>query len=191
MPSRGTEPVAKGAKPRPNVPAHIFAGTTTLGKQIRFELSRQHKPGEVAVDIQHSAGHMLPSGYVDRRLIVRAEFFTAAGAKVAEIDRAYGIKLVDEAGQPAPFFRAAKIAEDRRMIPGKPYTESFAIPATAAAGAPAVPTQTPTAIGPATKVTFSLLAATTAPELKAVYGEPELTVLKSTSLSLPVRAGGR
>jgi hypothetical protein len=203
MPSRGTEPVAKGAKPRPNVPSHIFAGTTTLGKQIRFELSRQHKPGEVAVDIQHSAGHMLPSGYVDRRLIVRAEFWNAAGAKIAEADRAYGIKLVDEAGQPAPFFRAAKIAEDRRMIPGKPYTESFPIPATIPAGAlspgvaPTIPMipNTPAApaapVGPATRVTISLLAAATAPELKAVYGEPELTVLKSTSLSLPVRPGGR
>lgn len=198
MPSRGTEPVAKGAKPRPNVPAHIFAGPTTLGKQIRFELSKHSKPGEVAVEISHTAGHMLPSGYVDRRLIVRAEFYNAAGAKVGQVDRSYGIKLVDAANQPAPFFRAVKVAEDRRMIPGKPYTESFPIPAglgptqapapvaPAPPAAPAAP-----AAGPPVKATLSLLAASTAPELQAVYGEPELTVLKSTSLTLPVRLGGR
>ena len=183
MPSRGTEPVAKGAKPRANVPAHIFAGAVALGRQIRFELSQKGRPGEITVELQHNAGHMMPSGFVDRRLIVRAEFFAQNGSKLSSTDRAYGIKLVDAAGQPAPFFRAARVAEDRRMIPGKLYLESFPIPtvpvgATPATGAPA-------------RVTVSLLATPTAPELSAVYGEPELTVLRSTSLTLPVRPGGR
>lgn len=184
MPSRGTEPVAKGAKPRSNVPAHIFADTARLGTQIRFEPLPKSKPGEITVALQHSAGHMLPSGFVERRIIVRAEFFDHGGAKVATLDRSYGIKLVDSAGQPAPFFRAARVAEDRRMAPGRQYTESFAVPA-----APALPS--PAAPSAATRVTLSLLAAPTAPELSAVYGEPELTVLKSTSLTLPSRPGGR
>lgn len=184
MPSRGTEPVAKGAKPRPNVPAHLFPGAAAFGKQIRFEPAHQGKPGEVGVEIQHTAGHALPSGYVDRRLIVRAEFLTATGVKVATIDRSYGIKLVDAAGKPAPFFRAARIAEDRRMLPGKLYSEFFPIPSAPAGAAPA-------AAGPPARVTLSLLAAPTDPELSAVYGEPELTVLKSTSLTLPARSGGR
>jgi hypothetical protein len=183
MPSRGTEPVAKGAKARPNVPGHLFAGATTLGKQIHFEISQKGKPGTVAVEIQHSAGHALPSGFVDRRLIVRAEFFGQNGAKLASIDHSYGIKLVNAAGQPAPFFQAARIAEDHRMVPGRPYLESFPIP-NAPVGAD------PTAGGPV-RVTLSLLAAATAPELSQVYGEPELTVLRSTSLTLPVHPGGR
>lgn len=185
MPSRGTEPVAKGAKPRPNVPAHLFPGAAVFGKQMRFEPLQKNKPGEIGVETQHTAGHALPSGYVDRRLIVRAEFVTATGVKIATVDHAYGIKLVDAAGQPAPFFRAARIGEDHRMLPGKLYIDSFPIPTAPPPGA------APAAAGPPARVNFSLLAAPTAPELSAVYGEPELTVLKSTSLTLPARSGGR
>lgn len=184
MPSRGTEAVAKGAKPRANVPAHVFAGAAVLGKQIRFDIAPKSKPGELAVEIQHNAGHALPSGFVDRRLIVRAEFFAQNGVKLATSDHVFGIKLVDANGQPAPFFRAARVAEDHRMIPGRLYVESFPIPATPGGAVPSG------AAAP-TRVTVSLLAAPTAPELSAVYGEPELTVIRFISLTLPVRPGGR
>lgn len=67
------------------------------------------------------------------------------------------------------------------MAPGKSYIESFRIPP-ATPGSPAA--------GPV-KLTLSLIAAPTAPDLSAVYGEPELTVLRSTSANVPLRAGGK
>lgn len=178
MPSRGTVPVARGSQPRPNVPSHTFPGAALLAKQVKFELLSRIKPGELAVEISHGAGHMLPSGFVDRRLIVRAEWLGADGSKLGTEDRVYGIMLSDDAGQPAPFFRATRIKQDRRMAPGKSYVESFRIPPASAGPAPV-------------KLMLSLLAAPTAPELSAVYGEPELTVLRSTSANLPLRSGGK
>jgi hypothetical protein len=178
MPSRGNEPVARGSKPRPNVPSHTFPGEVALGKSIRFELAPHGKPGEVAVEIQHSAGHMLPSGFVDRRLIVRAEWHGDSGAKLGSEDRVYGILLENDAGQPAPFFTATRIKQDHRMAPGKRYIEAFPVPNPTSGPAPA-------------KLTLSLLAAPTAPELSAVYGEPELAVIKTISVNLPLRSGGK
>lgn len=184
MPSRGTEPVARGAKPRPDVPSHGFPGAVTLGaKGTQLSAAPRGKPGEIAVTIQHSAGHMLPSGFVDRRLVLRAEYKAADGQTVFAEDRVFGVFLVDEAGQPAPFFRAARIKSERRIAPGKPYVEVFQLPQ------PGVPGVSVTA-APA-KAVFSLLSAATAPELRAVYGEPELTVIKSVSLNLPQRSGGK
>ena len=186
MPSRGTEAVARGSKPRANVPSHLFPSSAALSKLIKFELSPKSKPGELSIDIQHNAGHMMPSGYVDRRLLVRAEFFGADGAKLATEDRAYGIFLADESGQPAPFWKASKVKEDRRMTPGKQYIETFKIPQAGASAA-----GKPTIAAAPVRVTISLLAAPTAPELSATYGEPELSVLKSSSHNLPLRPGGK
>ena len=183
MPSRGSAAVARGSQPRPNVPVHSFPGAAALAKLLKFELAQRNKPGEIAVEISHSAGHMLPSGFVERRLIVRAEWLGADGSKLGTEDRVYGIILSDDAGQPVPFFAATRIKQDRRMAPGKSYIESFRIPP-AAPGSPAAPA------GPV-KLTLSLIAAPTAPDLSAVYGEPELTVLRSTSANVPLRAGGK
>lgn len=192
MPSRGTEEVARGSKPRPNVPSHAFGGALAWGKLIRLELGGNAKPGEINVEIQHNAGHALPSGYVDRRMLLRVEFFAANGTKIATEERSYGMKLVDAAGQPAPFFQAVRIAEDRRLVPGRMHIETFKLPAAASAPA-ATPGAgaglAPVAVAPS-KVTLSLVAAGTAPELRAVYGEPALVVIKTTSHPLPVRIGG-
>jgi hypothetical protein len=185
MPSRGTEPVARGAKPRPDVPSHGFPGAVALGsKGTQLTAAPRGKPGEIAVTIQHSAGHLLPSGFVDRRLLLRAEYKSAEGQTLGAEDRVFGIFLVDEAGQPAPFFRAARIKSERRIAPGKPHVEVFQVPQ------PDVPGGVAVTAAPA-RVVFSLVSAPTAPELRSVYGEPELTVIKSVSLNLPQRSGGK
>ncbi|HNN94684.1 MAG TPA: cytochrome c3 family protein [Pseudomonadota bacterium] len=186
MPSRGTEEVARGSKARPNVPSHAFGGALAWGKLIRLELAANAKPGEIAVEIQHNAGHSLPSGYVDRRVLLRVEFFAANGSKLSTEERSYGMVLADAAGQPAPFFQAVRIKEDRRLIPGRVHTESIKLPvAPAQVGVPA-----PAAVPGAAKVTLSLIAAGTAPELRATYGEPALVVIKTSSYPLPFRIGG-
>lgn len=184
MPSRGTEPVARGAKPRPNVPSHSFPGAVQLGKATKLEAAATRKPGEVAVTLLHNAGHMVPSGFVDRRLILRAEYQSADGQPLGAEERAFGVFLVDEADKPAPFFRAARIKEDRRIAPGKPHVELFQVPQ------PGTPGLVTVAAPPA-RVTFSLVSSPTAKELRAVYGEPELAVIKSVTLNLPQRTGGK
>lgn len=190
MPSRGTEEVARGSKPRPNVPSHAFGGALAWGKLIRLELAANAKPGEINVEIQHNAGHALPSGYVDRRMLLRVEFFAANGSKIATEERSYGMKLVDASGQPAPFFQAVRIAEDHRLVPGRVHIETFKLPTAAAPAVPPAPGALGPAVAAASKVTLSLVAAGTAPELRAVYGEPTLVVIKTTSHPLPVRTGG-
>ncbi len=171
MPADGKAPVARGSRARPDVPSHTFPGAMALGKQLRLEVSVDRQGGLVTVELAHSAGHLLPSGYVDRRLIVRATFHDQAGAVVGSQEQAYGVFLEDEKGQPAPFFRAVRVKADRRMIPGKTYASSFKIPEAPETGG--------TGGGPASKVVISILAARTAPELSAVYGEPDLLVLRS------------
>lgn len=175
MPSRGTEPVARGSQPRMNVPSHGFPGAAVLGKQVRMEVSVRGKPAELHVDLSHNAGHAIPAGFVDRRLLLRIDFQGADGRVLATEERWFGTKLVDAAGLPVPFFRAQRVAESRRIFPGKAHTEILPVPAAASA---------------ATKAVCSLVSAQTAPELTSVYGEPRTTVLKSVTIPLPVHAGG-
>lgn len=173
MPARGTAPVARGSRPRPAVPAHTFLGPLALARQLRLEVSEDREAGVLVAEMAHSAGHLVPAGFADRRLLLRVSFYGAGGTLLHTEDRAYGIFLLDGAGRPAPFFQATQLKEDRRMAPGRTYTESFRIPE-----------------GPDSKgrrplrAVVSLLAAATAPELAAVYGEPELTMLKSAVRSL-------
>jgi hypothetical protein len=148
------------------VPSHACPGAAALGKQLRLDVSVDRHDGMLTVEMAHSAGHPLPSGYVDRRLIVRATYYDPAGAVLSFEDRAFGIFLAGKDGRPAPFFRAVRVTEDRRLLPGRTYALTFKIPEAGKGPAPG-------------RVIVSLLAARTAPELSAVYGEPDLLVLKT------------
>jgi hypothetical protein len=64
------------------------------------------------------AGHHVPTGLPERRLVVRATALAAGGAKHATAERAFGRVLVDAAGKPAPFYAAVRVASDDR-IPAK------------------------------------------------------------------------
>lgn len=174
MPSDGPAPVARGSRARPDVPSHSFAGAATLGKQFRLEVSVDPREGQLTVEMAHAAGHLVPSGYVDRRLIVRATFYDQAGGIISYQDHAYGVFLEDDQGRPAPFFRATRVKEDRRMLPGRTYSALFKIPDSGDKASGQV----------ASRVIVAILAARTAPELSAVYGEPDLLVLKSAAHSL-------
>lgn len=171
MPSRGSEPVARGGKARPDVPSHALPGAAALGARLRLEVSLDPRAAQLTVELAHGAGHMLPSGHADRRLILRAAFLDRGGAEVAAAERSYGIFLVDEAGAPAPFYQAHAVKEDRRLPPERPDRQVFPLP-------PAPPERA------LARAVISVLAAPTAPELARFYGEPELTVLKSATVAL-------
>jgi hypothetical protein len=175
MPSRGTMPVARGSRPRKDVPAHAFPASASRG--LRLEHAVDLRAGLLTVELTHGAGHPLPSGYVDRRLILQVVFQNRAGTEVARAERAFGVFLDDTAGKPAPFFQAARVREDRRLVPDKTHAFEFDIPE------PVEPGREPA------RAVITLYAAATAPELAAAYGPPELVPLKTATRSLGTAAG--
>lgn len=175
MPSRGTMPVARGSQPRPAVPGHKFPGFEGSAQKIKLDASVDRREELLTVDISHRAGHPLPGGHPDQRLLLRVAFQSEEGKALAQEERAFGLVLVDASGKPAPFFRAAKVGEDRRLLPGgKGRRETFAIPRSAAA--------------PGSRALVTLLVAPTAPELAAIYGPPRLFPIKTVTQALHRRA---
>lgn len=168
MPSRGSEPIARGGRVRPDVPSHAFPGAAALGRQLRLELSVDVRAGQLTVELSHAAGHMLPSGHVDRRLLLRVVYQDRAGSEIGSSEQSYGIFLVDDRGLPAPVFRATAVREDRRLPPGRVHREVFALPTD----------------GRVARALVMLLSAPTAPELADSYGEPELSVLRSATVPI-------
>ncbi len=88
-------------------------------------------------------GHRVPTGFIDRQLILVVEGLTAAGQSVAlsagptlpgavgsewqgKPGRLYARLLSDEAGRgPVPFWRAHAEPEDTRLIPGQVDVRQF------------------------------------------------------------------
>ena len=62
------------------------------------------------------AGHSVPTGLPEHRIVVRATTFGADGTSLAT-EQAFGRRLVDAAGKPAPFFAAVRVAGDDRIPP--------------------------------------------------------------------------
>jgi len=72
----------------------------------------------IEVSVQNvGAGHAVPSGLPERRIVVRATALAAGGAKQAAAEQAFGRILVDAAGKPAPFYAAVRVAADDRIPP--------------------------------------------------------------------------
>jgi hypothetical protein len=63
------------------------------------------------------AGHHVPSGQPERRIVVRVTALDASGARHAAAEQAFGRILVDAAGKPAPFYAAVRVAADERIPP--------------------------------------------------------------------------
>jgi hypothetical protein len=65
-----------------------------------------------------NAGHAVPSGQPERRIVVRATAFAPGGAKHAAAEQAFGRILADAAGKPAPFYAATRVLADDRIPAG-------------------------------------------------------------------------
>lgn len=63
------------------------------------------------------AGHAVPGGAPERRIVVRATTLAAGGARHAAVEQSFGRVLVDAAGRPAPFYAAVRVAADERLLP--------------------------------------------------------------------------
>lgn len=83
------------------------ATVTAVGSKLRVDARVQNV----------GAGHHVPTGLPERRIVVRATALAAGGAKHAAAERAFGRILVDAAGKPAPFYVAVREAADDRIPP--------------------------------------------------------------------------
>jgi hypothetical protein len=70
----------------------------------------------VSVEVTNrGAGHAVPTGLPERRIVVRAITRAAAGTPHAAAEHAFGRWLVDGEGEPAPFYEAVRVARDDRI----------------------------------------------------------------------------
>src|SRR5690606_24589536 len=125
---------ARGPPVRSAVPHHGLPGLAHgLRTRARgLEVTGKEADGALAVTVavhNKNAGHAVPAGLPERRIVVRARVVDASGAVVASDARAIGRSLVDSAGKEAPFWRAARVASDTRIQPGGTWEDTFKLAA--------------------------------------------------------------
>lgn len=114
----GRAEVATGAGERAGVPHHGLLGTSAdLRKHaLAATATVRVQDGKALIDVtirNKGAGHRVPTGSPDRRIVVRA----TAGDGGPSAEHAFGRFLVDASGQPAPWYRATRLASDQRIPP--------------------------------------------------------------------------
>jgi hypothetical protein len=123
---------AEGAAPRPSVPHHGFLGREGLLRRGAVELElvarRAGKSVQVtATLVARHAGHRLPTGAPEHRLVLRLRLVGKKGVTLAETQRSYGRRLGDARNQPAPFWKATRLIGDDRLAPDVPRVETWQI----------------------------------------------------------------
>jgi hypothetical protein len=128
MPSE-TVAVAEGEAARAGVGHHGLLGLSGRLRGRALTLAAAVSGRErlrVAVTLTNSgAGHRVPTGSPERRLILRARTVDADGREVARGERRYGRRLVDAEGRPSPFWSAVRVAVDDRLAPRESREEIF------------------------------------------------------------------
>lgn len=127
--------IATGSPARTGVPHHGLLGLATDLRKRALALAVEVEDRDGAVHVRAavtnaSAGHALPAGLPERRLVVAIRVTDDKGAEVRTEHRYLGRRLVDAAGAEVPFWRASRVAEDTRIAPGQTWSDevSFAIP---------------------------------------------------------------
>jgi hypothetical protein len=133
--------------------SHRFPGgqRDMLARCLHATLTIARRPAEVRVEIDLRAGevgHRVPTGFVDRHLVLVVEAWDTHGNPVTPVEHAtlperagydlagkpgrlYAKQLVDTAartGEPAPFWRASSDFLDTRLFPERSEHASFAFP---------------------------------------------------------------
>ena len=126
--------IATGSPVRGGVPHHGLLGLAhDLRKRaLGLDVTVKDDAGALAVTVlvrNNNAGHAVPAGLPERRVVVRVRVVDAAGAQVASESRALGRMLVDAAGREAPFWRAVKVGSDTRIQPGGSWQDTFKLAA--------------------------------------------------------------
>ncbi|HWB08899.1 MAG TPA: carboxypeptidase regulatory-like domain-containing protein [Pirellulales bacterium] len=120
-----------------------------LRQALRISFSAQRQNEEVTASVRletHDIGHRLPTGFIDRQLLLVVEPLDAQGKACdtlsgARLPDAAGERLLGKAGRlfaklltdaegnaPAPFWRAGVSVADSRLTPGEPEETAFAFP---------------------------------------------------------------
>lgn len=123
--------IATGSPPRTGVPHHGLLGLAAdlRTRALALELGVREEGGTLVVAVgltNATAGHHVPSGLPERRILVRVRVRDAAGAELAEELRWLGRVLVDGAGAEVPFWQATRVGSDTRIAPRATWSDRFA-----------------------------------------------------------------
>ncbi len=129
--------VARGAPPRPSVPHHGFLGrdgtlrrhALTVRVSVKELASGGGRLEVTAVVTNRGAGHKVPTGLPERRVLLRVRALDDAGAVQAEGERVYGRVLTDGEGTERPFYTATRVGSDNRLAPRESRIERFELAA--------------------------------------------------------------
>lgn len=129
--------LAEGSPVRAGVPHHGLLGLASdLRKRaLGLDVTVSKADDKLAVALvvsNNNAGHAVPAGLPERRVVVRVTLEDPAGAVVATEIRALGRKLVDGQGAEVPFWRAARVDTDTRITVGGQWTETIQLPGASA-----------------------------------------------------------
>jgi len=136
MPATAEE-AAVGAGVRPGVAHHGFMGPPSLHEHaLGWRVTATGGSGVLHVQVElknEKAGHAVPTGMPGRRVVLRVRV-TAGGKTLDAAERVYARVLVDEGGAEVPFYRAVRVASDRRIAAGAAAKEAFDLQAPDAPG---------------------------------------------------------
>jgi len=126
MPSR-VAAAAAGARVR-GLSSHDFRPDIRR-EAIQMKVALEENPqGELegVVSLLHNgAGHSVPTGLPEHRIVLRVALHDASQTKTQEWERTYGRVLVDDRGREAPFYRATRIEKDTRIAVDETRIERF------------------------------------------------------------------
>jgi hypothetical protein len=148
-------PAKGGIERDPNtLGSHVFPGGTEamLKKCLQLQVAIKTEADETHVEVCLTAdnvGHRVPTGFIDRHLVVVVEAEDSAGKKVgpkrgpllptsaganfaAKAGFLYAKVLTDEAGRsPLPFWLPHETMSDTRLFPGQPDRRTYTFAAAA------------------------------------------------------------
>lgn len=139
-------------------PAHTLAGhgmlpggrRAMLERCLKLSVHLEREPAQARVVVELAAegvGHRVPTGYIDRHLLLVVEPFDSAGQRLELLEgsrlpdpageelaglpgRLYAKLLTDpEGNSPAPFWRAGCTMADTRLFPSQPDRSRYLFPA--------------------------------------------------------------
>lgn len=127
--SKGSAAVSE--KVRESIANHSFLGEggdlrgSALDVKIRVVADERNVRAKGTIT-NARAGHALPAGMAGRQLVLRLCSESQNGAsKCSEVS--FERKLVDQAGQPAPFFSAVRVVADTRLRAKVPRPVDLAV----------------------------------------------------------------
>lgn len=129
MPSTRAE-VAIGSAERSSVRSHGFDPEALRGKALRATavLRSEGSRATLAIVVENlGAGHAVPSGLPERRIVVGVEVLNEQGQVTAQQEHSLGRLWVDADGNEAPFYRAVAEHSDTRIAAGASRSEEFAL----------------------------------------------------------------